>query len=454
MRKILGLMFLIVLLPLAFAVDLDVKKISSDEVLIMGIDDPANFEIEIKNNGPSDRLSIYTFFGGGIKPIEWFDFNHDEVRNINFDLYPRNDIISKGVHNFPYFIQGGDKTEIEYKAFVKIIELEDAIEIGSSSIDSESNSIKLFVLNKVNFNFSEIDAKISSAFFNIQKTFSLGPGEVKEFEIVLEKADFDKLTAGFYTLYAELESQDAEAEIEGKIEFLESNLIETEERNYGLVVLTKVIKKVNKGNVISESVVEIEKSIFLKWFTTFDPKPDSSARKGFNVLYKWNQNINPGEVREVIVKTNWLIPLLLLVVIISTFYFAKKYSNQKLVLKKRVSFVKAKGGEFALKVTIIAEAREFVEKVRIIERLPPLVKMYERFAGELPDKISKDKKRLEWEYSYLDSGEKRIMTYIVYSKLGILGRFALPGAVARFEKDGKSKQVLSNKAYFLAEKNN
>jgi hypothetical protein len=451
MRRAFMLLLIVALMPAVLAINIDVEKISSDEVLIMGIDDPANFEINVTNNGALDFLSVYTFFGGGIKPVEGFVFERDESKIIQFELYPRNDIISKGTHNFPYFIQASDKSEEEIKSFIKIMELEDAIEVGANSINPESNSIKIFVRNKVNFNFTELDVKISSPFFTLQEVFPLGPKENKEFEVVLDKEDFNKLMAGFYTLYADIESQDAEAEIEGKIEFVKKDLLKTEENNYGLIISTKVISKMNEGNTVSESETIIKKNIFSRLFTTFSPNPDSSDRRGANIYYIWDQNINPGESKDIIVKTNWLIPFLLVILLVSTFYFAKKYSNQKLVIKKRVTFVKAKGGEFALKVTVIAEAKEFVERVRIIERLPPLVKMYERFAGELPDKVSKDKKRLEWDYAHLEAGERRVMSYIVYSKLGILGKFALPGTIARFEKEGKVKQTVSNKAYFLAE---
>jgi hypothetical protein len=120
-------------------------------------------------------------------------------------------------------------------------------------------------------------------------------------------------------------------------------------------------------------------------------------------------------------------------------------------LRKRVSFVKAKGGEFALKVTLIAEAKQFVEKVRIVDRLPPLVKMYERFGMEEPSKIDKVRKTIEWDFDHLEAGEKRVMSYIIYSKVGILGRFALPSATAIFQKDNKIKDVSSNRAFFLAE---
>jgi len=43
------------------------------------------------------------------------------------------------------------------------------------------------------------------------------------------------------------------------------------------------------------------------------------------------------------------------------------------------------------------------------------------------------------------------MTYIIYSKVGVLGRFALPTATAIYEKEGNIHETESNKAFFMAE---
>jgi len=45
----------------------------------------------------------------------------------------------------------------------------------------------------------------------------------------------------------------------------------------------------------------------------------------------------------------------------------------------------------------------------------------------------------------------RTLTYIIYSKVGVLGKFALPTATAVYEKDGEIHETESNKAFFIAE---
>lgn len=451
MKGLLSIVFVLFLLPMAFAVDLDINKLSKEEVLIIGLDSPANIELEVTNNGRNDAFSFYTFFGSGITPSEPIEFSADESKNISLQLHPRLDSSSRGNTKITYFVQGQDRSEIEQQMVIRLIDLRDAFEIGSVSFYPETSSIEIFVRNKVNFDFENLKIDFSSPFFELSEEINLDAYESKEFQINLNREDYNKLTAGFYTMNADLEIQDIGARIQGKIEFIEKDLLNTEYENYGFIVSTKIISRSNDGNTMSEATTTAKKNIASRLFTTFSPEPDVVNRDGLNIYYTWEDVLLPGDSQIIKIKTNWFIPFFIIFLAVGIVYFAKKYSNQKIVLKKRVTFVKAKGGEFALKVTITAEAREFVENVRIIERLPPLVSMYEKFAGEFPDKISRDKKRLEWDFNYLDVGEKRVMTYIVYSKVGILGKFALPGTICRFEKEGKSRESYSNKAYFLSE---
>jgi hypothetical protein len=129
----------------------------------------------------------------------------------------------------------------------------------------------------------------------------------------------------------------------------------------------------------------------------------------------------------------------------------KYYSRTDLILRKKVSFVKAKGGEFALKVSIIVHSKKHVERVNVIDRLPSLVKIYEKFGGEKPTRVNEKGKRIEWDLDKLDAGETRMLSYIIYSKIGVVGKFALPEATSIYEHEGKIHESSSNKIFFIAE---
>ena len=332
-----------------------------------------------------------------------------------------------------------------------MVDLEDAFEIGSGEIDPTSNSMEIYIHNKVNFNFGEISVKFGSAFFDFEESFSLEPNKRKDFSVQLDKEDFKKLMAGFYTLNAEISVEGEIADIEGIIKFSEEDILTKTKKEYGFIVRTKIIEKENEGNVLVKSETVIKKNIISRLFTNFSPEPDIVERNRATIYYTWNKEIKPGEVLEIVVKTNWLFPLLIIFFVVVVVVLAKQYLKTDLSLKKKVSFVKAKGGEFALKVSISVHARKYVEKVNIIDKLPSLVKIYERFGGDTPIRIDEKNRRIEWQFQKLEAGEARVISYIIYSKIGVLGKFALPSAVAIYEKDGKIKESESNKAFFISE---
>ena len=291
----------------------------------------------------------------------------------------------------------------------------------------------------------------SSAFFKTQETFTLGPKETKNFSIELNRDDFLNLVAGFYTIRAEVEAGNKTTNVEGIIEFVEKELVVTTKKNYGFFIRTQIIEKKNDGNTLISSETVVKKNILSRLFTNFNLQPDVVERQGGKIYYTWNHEIKPGETAEVEVKTNWLFPFILILFIVSITVLAKKYSGTNLVLRKKVSFVQAKGGEFALKVSIFINSKKYIERVNIIDRLPPLVKIYEKFGREVPTRFDEKTRRIEWNFEKLEVGETRVLSYIIYSKVGVMGRFALPTATAIFEKEGVIHESESNRAFFINE---
>ena len=218
-----------------------------------------------------------------------------------------------------------------------------------------------------------------------------------------------------------------------------------------MIISKKIIEKKNEGNTIAKSQTVIMKNIISRLFTNFSPEPNIVERDGFSVYYTWNNEIKPGETLKITTKTNWLFPFLTILFIVAIVMLAKLYSRTNLVLRKKVSFVKAKGGEFALKVSIIVDAKKYIERISVVDRIPQLVKIYERFGGEKPARIDEKNNKIEWNFEKLEAGEIRVLSYIIYSKVGVLGKFALPSAKALYEREGEVQEAESNRAFFISE---
>jgi len=450
MKKI-ALLLVLLILPSVLAITLEVEKQSSDEVMIIGLKDPTTFDLKITNLGITDNFEFYNLLGFEMFPVGTTPINQGQTKEIELKISPIGELSARGPYTFNYFIKASDASEQTQELMFKIINLEDAFEIGAGAIDSESNSIEIYLHNKVNFNFEEINIKFTSAFFELEETFSLSPNQRKDFAVQLNKEDFKKLTAGFYTLKAGISVEDENAELEEIINFLESNLLTTTTKDYGIVINTKIITKANEGNIVKNSLSTLKKNIVSRLFTSFSPEPNVVERQGATVYYTWSRVIKPGESLEIVVKTNWLFPLIGILFIVVIIILAKQYAKTDLTLRKKVSFVRTKGGEFALRITIFVRAKRYIERVSIIDRLPALTKIYEKFGHEPPIRVDEKNKRIEWVFEKLEEREVRVLSYILYSKIGVVGKFALPSTTAIYEKEGKIKETESNRAYFVSE---
>jgi hypothetical protein len=121
----------------------------------------------------------------------------------------------------------------------------------------------------------------------------------------------------------------------------------------------------------------------------------------------------------------------------------RAYYSTVLVITKRISLVRTKGGEFALRVRLSVKARKDVSEVILRDTLPSMVKLYDQHIRQ-PDEIDSAKRQLVWRIQRLNSGEERVFSYIIYSKIKIVGQFTLPAAHATFVHDGKKEGVYSN----------
>ncbi len=452
MKKALLLtLFIILLIPSVLALNLTVNKLDSQNTIIKGSDHPARINLEITNKGNTDTFTFYNLLGFTIKSEE-VEISQGETETVQLIIFPRDDLDVKNYYNFQYFIRASSGEEQEEKILLKIVKLGDAFEVGTENLDPDSNSLDVYIHNKENTDFENLDVKFSSNFFEFSEKFDLDANKRKDFTIELDKDQFKDLTAGFYTLDALIKYREQKTETEGIIKFTEKDIVETTEEDFGWIVSTKIIKKINQGNTIQTSDVVVKKNIISRLFTGFEPEPDVVKREGTTVYYTWNKEIRPGKSLDVTVKTNWLYPLLIMAFIAVIVVLVKQAITTDVQIRKRVKFVKAKGGQFALKVFLHVHSKKYVERINIVDKLPSLMKIYKKFGGEKPSRINKKARLIEWDFEKFEAGEVRTLSYVIYSKkIGVMGKFALPSATAIYQKNGKVKETTSNKAFFVTE---
>ncbi len=451
--KLFAVIIIILFIHPVFAINLEIEKQKINEVVISGINNPAKFLFTIENLGATDHFEIYTLVSIDMTPRGNFKIESGETRIIEVAAYIPENVKSKhpGFYTFNYKLRGQETGIREDILTVKITSLNTAFGIEAENIVPDSNKINIILTNKENFYFENLEIRLNSEFFEYSDTINLEPYEERLIEIPINKESLRGLEAGRYILNANLKLQNASANLESTIKFLERSETLTDEESQGLLITDKIIEKINEGNTNTITGIVVKKDVLSRLYTTFSLTPDRVERKGLFVYYTWQQELKPGESFRVRVRTNWIIPFAILLLIIVVVFALTLYTKKDIKVKKRVVYVKTKGGEFALKVIISLRAKKYVENIKVVDKLPPIVKVYERYGAVTPDKVDEKNRRLEWNIENLNKDEEVLLSYIVYSKIRVMGKFGLPPTAVIYEREGKVEEAESNKVYFITE---
>ena len=444
--KLLHLFLLTVLVvaTINFVSAITVTSESDSNVIIPEINHPAKFRLtitEVETGG----YTVYTLTDVVIRPTSPFQL-FAGTNEIEIYVYPTNQLKERGFYTFTYNIGN-----TQSKLTTKIVDLEDLIKISSDSIDPASDKITFYVENTEKASVENLKAKFTSVIFETEEEFDLKPYEKTEITVPVDKDELMKIKAGTYVVKAEFETSNGKKTVDGKIYIGEKKDIVSEDDISGFLIRTRTVTKINSGNVNENVEVSVSKNIFSRLFTSFNVDPTLVERTGFLITYTWNKQLGPSEILTVKSKTNYIFPLLIIIGAILIVWGFKRFTETKIEIKKSVSPIKTKGGEFALKVKLAIKAKQYVENVSLIDKVPLMVKIYKKFGTLKPNKIDTANRRLQWDIGDLNTGEVRVFSYVIYSKIGIVGKFALPEALAVFETAGELHEVESNKVFFLSE---
>lgn len=432
------------------AFDLQVEKIDKGAVVISELNNPAVYEFVITNPSNQDMAEIYSLVGVSMAPKGTFlipaGTSKLEVRAYPGKEFRRLD----GYYSFEYQIRGLNQGIFKDKLGFRVVSLKEALSFSDVKIHPNEESIDITIKNNVNTYLENVEVKITSPFFDNSVKINLGPFEEVKVPVGIMKDKIKRLAAGQYFMKVFVDIDDATVEFKGNIDYLETEGTSVVEKTNGIIIRETSITKKNEGNTPVTVNIVISKDVLSRLFTTFSIEPMKTERKGLIVNYVWEKDIGPNDSFSASSTTNYTFPFIMLILIIVVAFLARVYTMTSLKVNKKISFVKTKGGEFALKVTINVKAIKHVDNIQVVDRLPMMTKLYEKF-GRSPDRIDGASRRLFWDIPRLNKGEERIFSYIIYSKVRAVGRFELPPALAVFEKNGEQHEVLSNRAYFVSE---
>lgn len=453
MKKILigVVVFALFVMPLA-AASIEVEEIDHGSTVVSEINNQVFYDLVIDNKGTADSFTLFSLIGLSITPDKSFLLSPGKtIKEINATA-PETILDKPGLYLLEYQIKGQNSGLYKDKLKVRIIPMKEAFEIKTGDIRIDDSEVNVTIKNLANARIQNTTMRLKSEFFDFTAKFSLEPFGSASFVKPLDRESIKKLVAGPYVITASVSNNGKEAKAEGVAIYLESSSVKTDESSAGFVIRKNTVKKTNEGNIPLTVEIRMKRDIITRLITSYSLEPTIAERGALTTTYSWVKEIGPQSSLEVVSTTNYTFPLVLLALVVLIGLLVRIYLRTDLVLNKRVSYVKTRGGEFALKVRVHVKARKNVDNVNIVDRIPGMAKLYEHFAGKGPDKIDSEGRRLFWSIARLNAGEERVFSYIIYSKVKILGRFELPSATAMYHTDNKGKgSVESNRTYFVAE---
>lgn len=445
---VLSIATILLMLTFASALSIEVEKTEKESTIISELSNPAVFDFTITNKGASEDVRIYSFVGVSFEPSTFTLPGGKST--VEIKAYPSSKIrADDGVYRFDYEIKGTGSDLFKDTLAIKIIKLEDILEVRPSSIKYGDEKATIELTNLQNIKVENMRIAFSSVFFDEEKTISFKPLEKKEVTLNVKTNEIKDLAAGSYVVNLEINLQNASATTESAVSYIEQENIAVSKKSEGTIIRSTTLTRTNEGNLEVPDRIEITKNVLTRLFTTFSAEPLSTERRGVLISYRWEKDLKPGESWTITSKTNYTLPFILIILVVLSAFFVYIYSRTAVVLKKRCHFVKTTGNGFALKVVLHLKARKAVDNAEVFDRIPGAMQLYDK--GGMPHKYDERLGRLSWKMDRLNAGEERIFSYIVYSKIKIVGRLELAPAIVHFVKNNKTQYVSSNRTFFASE---
>ncbi len=308
----------------------------------------------------------------------------------------------------------------------------------------EDIPVKIYLKNQNRKPIEKLELKLRSEFINRDYTTSLEPLEEKEieFKLKLDPKTPPKTDALRTSIFA---PGVGEKIVQFDVAAVDYNIlayggIKTDVNiSRGFLSKRKVIVLTNVGNARRQQLYEEKINIFERLFTFTEPNARTTASVDGRFL-SWTVKLEAGESEEIVVKTDYklIFYFLLLILLAGAVYFL---ARSPVLIKKAAMIIETvEGGISELKVIISIRNRTRypLRELVILDKIPTIAKLKEEDElGTLKPTQLREHEHggtlLRWNINDLDPSEERILSYKIRTKLGVLGGFKLPPALAKYK---------------------
>jgi len=175
-KHILPVLLILFLVPSALAIpNLEIQKIDRGSVIVSELNNPAIFEFVINNKGPLEQFQIYSLISVSFWPIGKFELTPGK-NNIEIRVFPKENLRENlGLFQFEYQIKGESSGIFKDKLILKILKLEEVLELETEPIKPGDDSATITIINKENTLIEDTPVLFESQFFSSDSEFSIEP---------------------------------------------------------------------------------------------------------------------------------------------------------------------------------------------------------------------------------------------------------------------------------------
>lgn len=320
--------------------------------------------------------------------------------------------------------------------------------IPDNIVPGRSTPFKVSLRNKGNALLDDLQVYVTSELFSDSRIVTIEPGEVKEMDFAFNIPPGTKADEYSLNIRAYIE-QRLKGEFIGQFTVIENPFVnEQKEVVKGFLTQTLKITDTNIGNQAIERKVIIPLSLWQRIFTSSDPKPVVEDGK-----LTWSFLLEPGKEQVINIRTDYRIPAVIILIIAAFIGVVIYMLSKGVTIKKRIFKVKTDEEEEEAELKILLHVRNKkdheIKDVRVIDIIPNMVIPTKEFGTLKPTRVQKGNAgiRLIWEIPSLESGEERIISYKVRTKLQVFGKLELPHSSVQYtDEKGDIISVHSNRA--------
>ncbi|MFC2133820.1 hypothetical protein ACFLTH_04325 [Bacteroidota bacterium] len=437
----------------------DVEAVNND----IFVNDLAIFDITIYNGLTTQDVLTFS-----IQDTSWnllktqFQIPGEGQKTIRMEVYPT-PTMTFGSYQFPIKIKSSKTGEfVEQVVTVNIQrfdpvfgEYRPSIQFGAS-IDKEVDPrskipVEIYMRNRNALDITFLQIVVSGDLFSDEFDTNLGPLDEKRTDYLFE---VDPLTKpGLYSITVELKARNITLNSVTKsyqiMPYATVSMDSVEKRF--LCKKTETIILENLGNAVTTKTVNLKMPWTKRIFTHSEPNSKVVEVDGKKTL-EWEIEIGPQEASEIVVVSNYRIPvgIILLIIIVIVMYFQLR--SPIVVGKEVIISGPADEGVEHLKLRLFVKnrSRKPVERVTVYDRVPGIAELIKKkVLGTIqPEKVTKQEKKgtlIKWNLETLEAYEERIITYEVKSKLKIIGNISLPSTRVTFLDKNKERRVYSQR---------